>query len=98
MKTMIMYPTTATSLILGRRLLSNDHDISLYCPNEVHTRQAGTIGNDLKIAALGLTVKVDLIDTLVNVNDIDILVFPTLDMMPFDKRSDFGLMCRDLFR
>ena len=96
--TMIMFPANPTSLILGRKLISAEHDIFLYCPNDVHARQAGTIPSDLQIAALGLGMTVDVKKTLDTLKDVDLIIFPTLDMLPSTKRSEFGQMCQTLFR
>ena len=98
MHTMLMYPTNATSLILGRRLISSDHHLSLFCPSEVHKCLAHTITADLEIAALGLGITVEEVDTLTNLESVDFLIFPTLDVLYENKRSDFGKMCNDLFR
>ena len=98
MKTMFMYPTSGTSLILGKYLLSNDHSLYLYCPNEVHIRQAGTIPFDLKVAALGLSETVQVVENLDQLSEMDFIVYPNLDVLPHDRRSDFGLICRDIFR
>ena len=96
--TMIMYPTSSTSLILGKYLLSQNHNIYLYCPNEVHQRQAMSIPIDLKLAALNLDNSVEVAVDLKSTNIMDFLIFPNLDVMPRDQRSDFGAMCKDLFR
>eukprot|EP00092_Neocalanus_flemingeri_P101824 GFUD01130185.1.p1 GENE.GFUD01130185.1~~GFUD01130185.1.p1 ORF type:complete len:280 (-),score=16.46 GFUD01130185.1:62-901(-) len=98
MQTIIMYPMNATSLILGRKLLSNDHNLSLYCPEDVHKRQVNTISNDLKISALGLMNTVEEVDTLEKFPTADLVIFPTLECLPQSSRSDFGKMCRNLFR
>ena len=98
LNTIIMFPTTPTSLILGKQLLAEDHNILLYCPNEVHRKQAGSIPDDLRIAALGLEVKVVVVANLDKFGDMDFILFPNLDLMPHEKRSDFALTCRDLFR
>ena len=95
---MIMIPTSTTSLILGKFLLSNDHSVYLYCPDEVNARLAGTIPNDLKIAALGLTCTVEVVKTLENLESMDFVVFPSLDVLPHDSRLNFADICRDLFR
>lgn len=95
---MIMFPCNPTSLILGRRLISAEHNIYLYSPNEVHARQAATIPSDLQIAALGLGMTVDVKKTLDTLKEVDLVIFPTLDMLPSTKRSEFGQMCQTLFR
>lgn len=97
-KTMIMFPTNSTALILGRSLISADHNLSLYCPNNTHLRQAGTTPTDLKIAALGLGLTVDVVSSLETADQMDMIIIVTLDLMPFDKRSDYADMCRKIFR
>ena len=96
--TMIMFPTSATSLILGKYLLSHNHNIYLYCPEELNLRQASSIPIDLKLAALNLENSVEIAETLDKTIIMDFIVFPNLDLMPCDVRSDFGCMCKDLFR
>ena len=93
-----MYPNNATSLILGRRLISIEHQLSLVCPKEVHKRMAHTIPADLKIATLGIGITVEEVDMFDKFDSVDFLIFPTLDVLPESKRSDFGKMCNDLFR
>ena len=95
---MIMLPISSTSLILGKYLLSNNHNIYLYCPDELNLRQASSIPTDLKLAALNLETSVEIVDTLEKSIIMDFIVFPNLDLMPRDVRSDFGYMCKDLFR
>ena len=95
---MIMFPTNSAALILGRGLISADHNLSLYCPNSTHLRQAGTTPTDLKIAALGLGLEVEVVSSLETADQMDLIIFITLDLMPFDKRSDFADMCRAIFR
>ena len=94
-KAMIMFPLSAVSSHLGKQLLTSDYNLYLYAPNDVHVRQAGTIPVDLKIAALSLSISVTTLD---NLESIDFVIFPTLDVVPSDKRSDFMDMCRELFR
>ena len=93
-----MFPLSAASSHLGKQLLTNDYNVYLYVPNDVHVRQAGTLPVDLKIAALSLSVNVELVTTLDNLESMDFVIFPTLDVVPSDKRSDFLHMCRELFR
>ena len=93
-----MFPNTATSLILGKFLLANDHNVYLYCPHEVNARLAGTIPNDLKIAALDQTCTVEVVKTLEHLENMDFVIFPNLDVLPHDRRLNFAEICRDLFR
>ena len=97
-KTMIMFPTNSAALMLGRWLIAADHHLALYCPNTVHVRQAGTTPTDLKIAALSLGLTVEVVSSLETAEQMDMIIFITLDLMPFDKRSDFAEMCRAIFR
>ena len=96
--TFIMYPTSATSLILGRKLIANDHDLSFFCPSDVHRRQANTTQVDLKIAALGLLSSVEDVDNLENLSDADFVIFPALDVDHAEKREIFAKMMKDLFQ
>ena len=95
---MIMFPMNATALILGRRLIHDDHNLSLYCPEDVHRRLAHTISDDLAMEALGMTNVVKQVDTLDDLQISNFVIFPTLDLDPTEPRSDFALMCKDLFR
>ena len=100
MKTCIMYPNNGTSLLLGRRLLTEDHHVSLYCPGDVHRRMAHTIPSDLRIANLSLTNRMNVkeIDSLENIKEFNNIIFPTTDVLQGKKRSDFGKLMGQLFR
>ena len=93
-----MYPTNATSLILGRKLISSEHNLYLYCPLDVHKRQAQTIPDDLRIAALGLPNQVEVLESLEKLSAMHVVLFPTLDVLPANKRLDFGKTCHQLFQ
>ena len=93
-----MFPLNATALMLGRRLIHADHNLSLYCPEEIHKKLAHTIPADLEMEALALTNVVKEVDTLEDLKLNDFVIFPTLDLDPTEPRSDFALMCKDLFR
>ena len=97
-QTLIMYPMNATSLILGKRLLNEAHSVSLYCPTEVTKRLAHTVAADLEVEALGLSSKVEEVATLENLKIYNYVIFPTMDLDPHEPRSNFALMCADLFR
>ena len=98
MQTMLMYPTNATSLISGKGLLLADHNLSLYCPHPVHQRQAGTVPADLTLAAKGVGRTVQVVENLASLGDMDFIIFPLLDILPHMTRSEYGRMCRELFR
>ena len=98
LKTCIMYPNNSTSLILGRSLLREDHDIFLYCPSEATKRLAHTCPLELKIASLGLDNNVHEVDTLEELENMDYMIFPTMDVLPDKKRADFANKLRQIFR
>ena len=98
MKTVIMYPTNVTSLILGRRLMVAGHDLALFCPEDVNLRQASTIPADLRIASLGIGSTVRVITSAEDLSSMDLVIFPLLDVLPHMERPVFGKMLRDLFR
>ena len=95
---MIMYPANSTVIMLGRRLLSNEHNISFYSPLDVHKRLAHTIPVDLEIAAMGLGVLVNQVEDLKSLKEVDFLIYPTLDLDPLEKREDYAKTGLDLFR
>ena len=94
----IMYPNNTTSLILGRSLLREEHDIYLHCPSEATKRLAHTYPLELKIASLGLDMTVHEVDTLEELQNMDFIIFPTLDVLPDKKRADFANKLRQIFR
>ena len=96
--TMIFHPNSATSLLLGKGLLSEQHNLLLYFPREVHRRMAFTIPYDLRIEGLGLGVKVETVTDLQSIEQVDFLVFPFMDVLPEKKRVDFAKMCRTTIR
>ena len=57
-----------------------------------------TISDDLAMEALGMTNVVKQVDTLDDLQISNFVIFPTLDLDPTEPRSDFALMCKDLFR
>ena len=75
--TIIMYPNTPTTLILGKRLLTEQHNLYLYTPEDVHTTMANTMPQDLQLAALGLGVSVEVVTTLEKTEEADFLVVNT---------------------
>ena len=96
--TMILFPHNATSLILAGGLLREDHDVTLYCPREIHRKMAYTIPLDLKIAALGLQCTVVQTETLETLEEMNMVVCPSLDVLPEKDRRDFAKLCNRTFR
>ena len=94
----IMYPTNATSLILGRKLISEEHDIYLYTPGDIHKRQAQTTPDELQLASLGLKSSVKVLENLEKMGMMNNVIFPTLDVVPDDKRTEFAKTCNELFK
>ena len=94
----IMYPSNATALILGKQLLANDHDLSLFCPADLHTRQACTTPYELGVTAVGLGRNSSLVETLDTLDTADFIIFPTLDVDHAERREIFAKMIKDLFQ
>lgn len=97
-QTMIMYPSATTGLLLGKRLVTSGHDLSLFCPNAVYLRLAGTVPSDLKIAALRMGTTVQVEEDFANIANMDFIIFPNIDFLPDMSRSDFAKMCQTHFR
>jgi hypothetical protein len=95
---MLMIPFTPTSLILGTGILREGHNIFLYSPRDVHRRMACTISVDLQLAALGLPMIVEETASLSKVDEMDVLVIPTLDAMPEKDREEYADVCEKIFR
>ena len=93
-----MFPTNPTSLMLGRRLLSSGHSLTLFCPTDVNVRQAATIPAELKIAANNHGSIVETRSTVDSIASGDFVIFPLLDLLPHNDRPSFAQMCQDLFR
>ena len=94
----IMFPMNGTALILGRRLILDDHDVNLYSPEDVHKRLAHTISADLAFEGLGMSSTVKEVVTLDDLELSNFVIFPTLDVDPSEARSGFASMCKDIFR
>ena len=93
-----MYPTNATTLIVGRRLICSDHDLTLFCPTELHTRQASTMPYELERVARSMGRSVKLVKDLDTLNTADFIIFPTLDVDCTEKRDIFAKMIKDCFQ
>ena len=98
MQTAIMFATNSTSLILGRRLLSYGHNLKFFCPNDTHLHQASTIPADLMIAAVGLQTDVGIVASAEDLSNMDIIIFPTMDVLPHHDLPYLGDMCGEVFR
>ena len=97
-QTMIMYPSVTTSLLLGKRLVTSGHDLSLFCPNAVYLRLAGTVPSDLKITALKMGTTVQVEEDITSIANMDFIIFPNVDFLPDMSRSEFAKMCQTHFR
>ena len=94
----IMYPTNATTLILGRQLLNNGHDISIFCPTSLLLRQACTMPLELAFLARSLGRNSSLIDNVDFFDKVDYLNFPTLNIDYTERRENLAAMVKDLFQ
>ena len=97
-ESMIVYPSVTTCLLLGKRLVTSGHNLTLLCPNAVFRQMAGTLASDLKIAALNLSTTVQVEEDLTSIARMDFVIFPTVDFLPDMSRPDFGEMCNTHFR
>ena len=70
----------------------------LFTPKDVHRRMADTIPCDLEIAALGLTNEVREVATLEELETMDFILFPSFDVLPDKKRSEFAQIMSREFR
>eukprot|EP00092_Neocalanus_flemingeri_P026176 GFUD01028373.1.p1 GENE.GFUD01028373.1~~GFUD01028373.1.p1 ORF type:complete len:281 (-),score=36.96 GFUD01028373.1:43-768(-) len=59
---------------------------------------AGTVPLDLFLASLELRSDVFEVETLDTMDNMDYIVFPSIDLLPEKKRDDFGKKMRNLFR
>ena len=96
--TFLMYPYNATAVMLGRQLLSNGHDLSLFCPSDLHKRQALTTPYELSVIARGFSRSSRLVEDLDTLDTADFIIFPTLDVDHAEKREIFAMMMKDLFQ
>ena len=94
----LMFPYNSTAVMLGRQLLSNDHDLSLFCPSELHRRQALTTPFELGVIARGLGRSSRVVENLDTLDSADFIIFPTLDVDHAEKREIFAMMIKDLFQ
>ena len=96
-ETCLMYPNSSTSLILGRRLLREDHNLTIYVPKDVHRRMAHTIPSDLEISCIGLAVTVKEVADLSGLASMDYVIFPSIDVLPDKNRAEFAEIMGKLF-
>ena len=81
-ESMIVYPSVTTCLLLGKRLVTSGHNLTLLCPNAVFRQMAGTLASDLKIAALDAGTTVEIKSAIDCFPSMQFLSFPTLDVLP----------------
>ena len=73
-------------------------DVWFYCPDEIHRSMAGTIPDELTIECQKLSKEISVVRNLNEVQEIDYIVFPLLDLLPYKERSFYASMCRNIFR
>ena len=95
---MIFYPYNGVSTILGSQLLDSGHNIFFYIPSDLHMDMAYTVPHDLKVKVLGSDRIVDVCDSLENTQDMDFIIYPSLDVLPEKSRKAFAYMCNRTFR
>ena len=78
--------------------MHENHTISLYCPRDVHRKMAFTIPCDLKLASLSLEETVEVVTTLEKVEEMEYLIFSTMDVLPERDRDIFAKMCQKTFK
>ena len=97
--TCLMYPNSSTALIVGRRLLREEHSLTLYIPGQVHRRMANSIPLDLEIASVGLNdVSVKETADLSDIPTMDFIIFGSLDVCPDKTLAEFAHILAKLFR
>ena len=98
---LMLFPHSSPSLILADSLLREGYSLFLYSPSKFHKQLAHTLSIDLKLAALGSEA------TVTDVNDenlaevskmMDVVVVPSIDLLPEKERSEFAKMCSVSFR
>ena len=70
----------------------------LYAPDEINLRMAYTIPTDLKISSASFRTSVQTLTDLKNLNEMDYIVIPSLDVCPLKPREEFAILCHATFR
>jgi len=96
--TMIIFPHSSTSLRLAEGLLNEGHDLYLYLPTEVHKKWSYTLPLELQILAVGLPNSVTVVTDLQQLINMNVIVIPSLDVLPQKTRADFSSMCNITFQ
>ena len=96
--TMIIFPHSSTSLRLAEGLLNEGHDLYLYLPTEVNKRWSYTLPLELQILAVGLPNSVTVVTDLQQLINMNVIVIPSLDVLPEKTRADFSSMCNITFQ
>ena len=97
-KSLILYPHSSASTILSMGLLREGHNVFLYAPDEINLRMAYTIPTDLKISSASFRTSVQTLTDLKNLNEMDYIVIPSLDVCPLKPREEFAKLCHATFR
>ena len=95
---MIIFPHSSTSLRLAEGLLNEGHDLYLYLPTEVHKKWSYTLPLELQILAVGLPNSVTVVTDLQQLINMNVIVIPSLDVLPEKTRADFSSMCNITFQ
>ena len=98
MNIMILYPFNNVSTVLGAGLLEDGNNLFFYCPTDTHIHLAYTVPYDLSIAALRTERLVQVTESLEQMKYMDIIVLPSIDVLPEKARNVFAEMCRRTFR
>ena len=96
--TMIIFPHSSTSLRLAEGLLNEGHDLYLYLPTEVHKKWSYTLPLELQILAVGLPNSVTVVTDLQQLINMNVIVIPSLDVLPEKTRADFSSMYNITFQ
>ena len=95
---MILFPHSATSSKLAEGLLKEGHDLILYLPTDIHKKLSYTLPTDLQIAAKDFRNSVNVVSDLNQLSEVDVLVIPSLDVLPEKPRDEFAAMFNGTFK
>ena len=95
---MILFPHSATSSKLAEGRLKEGHDLILYLPTDIHKKLSYTLPTDLQIAAKDFRNSVNVVSDLNQLSEVDVLVIPSMDVLPEKPRDEFAAMCNGTFK